>query len=130
MILTDYARETLGTPFKHQGRTCGEGLDCVGVGQHIVKRANLPHTDSTNYARTPSHNQLMIILDSQLCLEPTRTIEEGCFLLMKFFKQPMHLAYCAGNTIIHAYAENGKVVEHRLDTKWRNRVTKIYKVIV
>ena len=129
MILTTYARETLGTPFVHQGRTCGKALDCAGVGQHILKRAGIEHSDKTDYGRTPHNNTFAKVLDAQPCLELTNEISEGCFLLMKFFKQPMHLAYCAGDTIIHAYEESGKVVEHNLDAKWRRRVARIYKVI-
>jgi len=128
MILTDYARETLGTPFKHQGRTCGVALDCAGVGAHIVKKADLEYIDNTSYARTPNNNQFEKTLDAQPCLEIVRELSEGCFLLMKFFKQPMHLAYCAGETMIHAYESVGRVVEHRIDPKWESRIVKIYRI--
>jgi hypothetical protein len=128
LILTDYARETLGTPFKHQGRICGVGLDCVGVGVHIAKRAGLDYQDLPAYPRSPFRNLLTDTLNSQDCLQLTSELSEGCFLLMKFFKEPMHLAYCAGENIIHSYESVGRVVEHRLDSKWKSRIVKIYRI--
>lgn len=128
MILTDYARETLNTPFVHQGRICGKGLDCVGVVQHIVSRANFPHLDQTGYAKTPSRGELEKVLNNQPCLELTKQLTEGCVLLMRWKKEPMHVAYFTGDSIIHAYATVGRVVEHKLNTEWRTKIVKIYRI--
>lgn len=128
MILTDYARETLNTPFKHQGRICGKGLDCVGVIQHIVSRAGLPHIDRDGYGKTPMRRELEQVLNNQPCLEITQSLVEGVVCLMKWEKAPMHVAYFTGDTIIHAFATDGKVVEHRIDSEWKKRIVKMYRI--
>jgi cell wall-associated NlpC family hydrolase len=35
------ARECLGTPFQHQGRVPGVGLDCVGVAIYAAREVGL-----------------------------------------------------------------------------------------
>lgn len=131
MILTDYAREALGTPFRHQGRVCGLGLDCVGLIVHIAKRAGIPHKDVIAYSRYPQENSLKDAFDSQEYLKiiDKNNLQEGDILLMKFYKFPQHAAYFTGSGIIHAYAIDGKVVEHRLDKNWQSRIVAAYRFV-
>lgn len=43
------ARTMLGTPFHHQGRLPGVGLDCVGLPVAIARRLGIPVEDDTTY---------------------------------------------------------------------------------
>jgi hypothetical protein len=46
---------------------------------------------------------------------------------MRFGNEPQHLAVFEGDNVIHAYESIGRVVEHRLDDKWRKRIVRVYR---
>lgn len=130
--IIEHARECIGTPFVHQGRVVGRGLDCAGVLVHVLRSLGLPHTDKRGYPRTPYKGLLRSILESQPCLQPVprADAQAGDVLLMKFAREPQHVAILAGETIIHAYADGGKCVEHGFTDEWRRRVTDVFRVVV
>ena len=71
------ALECMGTPFLHQGRVPGVGMDCAGVLVHCFKRLGLPHQDERGYPRTPFDGQLERILDSQPSLQRIALADAG-----------------------------------------------------
>jgi cell wall-associated NlpC family hydrolase len=90
------ARQCLGTPFRHQGRIVGIGLDCAGVAIHVAQQCGLGSVDVAGYSRTPSCGQLEASLDVQPCLDRVMLNERqpGDLLLMRFFQRsaaPGHL---------------------------------------
>lgn len=131
----DAAREVLETPFRHQGRVPGLGLDCAGVLAHCLDRLGLPYDDEQGYPRTPYDGQLERNLDAQPSLRqiPVSDVVGGDVLLMRMKSAPQHIAIHAGliqglTYIIHGSEEHGKVAEHRLDGLWRARVVRAYRV--
>lgn len=122
------ARQCLGTPFRHQGRRVGHGLDCIGVLVHVARELGLGHTDACGYGRLPSRALLENGLDSQACLERIDRAAWGDadVLLMRFDADPQHVGIWTGQTIIHAYAEVGRCVEHTMDATWRARIVRAY----
>tara|TARA_R110001606_G_scaffold30344_1_gene93771 strand:- start:20272 stop:20697 length:426 start_codon:yes stop_codon:yes gene_type:complete len=130
------ARECMGTPFKHQARVPGVGIDCAGLLVHCFKALGLPHQDELGYPRTPYDGQLEKILDSQKSLQriPVAEAKTGDWLTMRLVRDPQHIALHAGEIrghtyIIHASSESGKVVHHRLDSLNRARVMGAYRMI-
>ena len=123
------ARQCLGTPFRHQGRLLGFGLDCAGVAIHVARQIGVGHLDVSGYSRTPSNGQLEQSLDAQPCLEriPLTRPSPGDLLLMRFASDPQHIAICAGETIIHAYEAAGQCCEHRLSSLWQSRIVRVYR---
>jgi cell wall-associated NlpC family hydrolase len=121
------ARKELGTPFKHQARLSGVALDCVGLASIVARNWYTP-VEPLAYGRTPDNGMLQMWLGRQYFLETADEMQAGDFLLMRFGKEPQHMAIFTGSTIIHAYQSIGKVVEHGMDEKWRNRVVKIYRM--
>lgn len=121
------ARLAIGTPFVHQGRVIGVGLDCAGLVVHVANSLGIEHHDQGNYARTPSDGLLEAALDGQQCLERVSEMQRGDVLLMRFLSQPQHLAIFTGETIVHSYQTVGKVCEHGLDDKWLRRIVGIYR---
>ncbi len=86
-----------------------------------------PVKDKKGYSRSPNGNEMESIIDSQC--ESTVKPEIGSILFMPYMGT-LHIAIVTQLNpiyIIHAYEPNGKVIEHRLDAKWRKRVRKIYK---
>lgn len=133
MMTTDIltaARQCLGTPFRHQGRQVGVGLDCAGVAIHVARAIGVAHLDVSGYGRTPAHGQLEQALEDQPCLERVPSPSDrqpGDLLLMRFARDPQHLAICAGETILHAYESVGVCCEHRLSRGWAARIVRVYR---
>ncbi len=127
--ILNHARQCLGTPFRHQGRMVGFGLDCAGVAIHVARQIGGGHLDVSGYGRTPADGQLERSLDAQPCLERVALghRQAGDLLLMRFASDPQHLAICAGETIIHAYEHVGQCCEHRLSSMWAARIVRVYR---
>ena len=128
------AMECEGTPFKHQGRVAGRGLDCAGVLVHVLRSMDLPYNDEMGYPRTPFDGQLENILDSQPSLEriPPSEKKRGDVLCMRISSAPQHIAIFLGDInghpyIIHGSSEHGKVAVHRLDQVWGARIVRVYR---
>ena len=128
--LVQAARQCLGTPFRHQGRIAGVGLDCAGVAIHVARQCGLGVIDVEGYSRTPSGGQLEAALDAQPGLQRVAALADrqpGDLLLMRFDSDPQHLAIDAGATIIHAYEHVGQCCEHRLSSLWAARIVRVYR---
>jgi NlpC/P60 family putative phage cell wall peptidase len=128
------ARRWLGTPFLHQGRLLGVGVDCAGVATEIARALELPTCDVTDYGRQPDGRTLERLCDEHMDRVPLGVpVQLGDVLLMRLARDPQHLAIVAGvedgraSAVVHAYAEIGKVVEHGLDARWRRRIVRAYR---
>ncbi len=115
------ARLYLGTPFKHQGRLRGVGIDCAGLVICVAHDLDISTFDYTAYGRIPVSATL-----ETLCAEnmDVITIEEatvGDVLLFAFRKDPQHLGIYTGENLIHAYSGVKQVVEHPYDLLWQTR---------
>lgn len=128
------ASECLETPFVHQGRVIGLGLDCAGVLAHCFESMGLPYVDQNGYGRSPFDGQLEKSLDLQPSLRRISNAEAsaGDVLLMRIKTSPQHIAIHAGQVrghdyIIHGSSEHGKVCMHRLCDVWGSRVMRVYR---
>lgn len=115
------AREWLGTPYHHQASLKGVGCDCAGlvIGVYAELGMNLPNVP-TDYSATPSNGTLISTVSSY-GYEVAVPLP-GDVMVLKFLNEPHHLAFYAGNSMIHSYAPVGRVVEHAIDTKWARRI--------
>lgn len=121
------ARSAIGTPFKHQGRDL-DGLDCAGLLAWAVRQHGLDVIDLDAYSRQPLGGLLIAMIERQPFLHRVgRPPRAGDVLVMRFDKEPQHVALCAGETVIHAYEGVGKVCEHRIDRAWQNRILRVYE---
>ncbi len=84
--------------------------------------------DLRAYGRTPDGKTLTAILDKQLIPIATEKARPGDIYLLRFNDQPQHVAIKTDIGIIHCYAAARKVVEHRLDEIWQQRIIKAYRV--
>ena len=56
----------LKTPFAHQGRVPGLGMDCAGLFIQVCRELSLEHKDASGYPRNPYDGKLEAELDAQL----------------------------------------------------------------
>jgi len=125
------AREYLGTPFHHEGRLKGIGVDCVGLLICVARDLGLSHRDVTGYPRQPSGGRLRRELHSQLTLLAIADAEPGDIVLMAD-TQERHVGLLASHplgmsSLIHADAWRRCVIEHRLDMMWHARIVAAYR---
>lgn len=116
-----HARACIGTPYHHQARKPGIGLDCVGLVVCVGKTvAALPAGyDVTGYSRNPDGSTLMRHLQEQLHEIHRDQMAPGDVVCVAFDKHPQHIGICGdyvhgGLSIIHASNAAGKTIETRL----------------
>lgn len=114
------ARRYLGTPFVHQGRALGAGVDCAGLLACVARDLGLPLSDCVVYARQPDPVRFMAELRARF--EPTQSIEPGCALHFAYGRWPMHLGVALNaEQFVHAYWGHG-VILSTLAADWRERL--------
>lgn len=115
------ARAWLGTPWRHQARLQGVGVDCVGLLIGVARALGVVPAgfDVTGYARQPDGHSLMRHLRGLLTEVPhPADLRPGDFLCVAFDQHPQHVGVVGdylhgGPSIIHAINGRG-VVETRL----------------
>lgn len=123
------ARACLGTPFRHQGRIPGTALDCAGLAITVAQSLGVDTIDRQGYGTSPHNGQLKHTLDEQPGLMQVENDElaPGDLLLMRFGRDPQHLAIFTGQNIIHSYEAVGIACEHRLSEIWQRRIVAVYR---
>lgn len=131
------ARACLGVKFKHRGRDPKTGLDCAGLVVHSLHQIGLDPHDLKTYGREPFQDGLVRVVQSNLGppLPKHSDILPGDILLFRFSRDPHHLGIAGdyihgGLSLIHAYGGAEKVVEHRFDQIWIDRVCDVYRLPV
>lgn len=133
-VLVAQARRYLGVRFAHQGRSKETGVDCLGLLLCAAEDSGLSvrQYDRRDYRAFPDTEMLRVQLDH--ALDRVDTIQTGDVILFNIEGRPQHLAlvsdYPAENVhgVIHAYAPMRKVVEHRLDAMWQQRIEQVYRL--
>lgn len=114
------ARTYLGTPFHHQGRVKGHGIDCIGLVVGVAKELGLPHHDLKGYAREP--DGITIMREIPKSLDEIAEAGIGDVWVFKFGPLPSHAGIRTDIGMIHTYSLSGKVVEHPLNSTWTRRI--------
>lgn len=119
----------LGTRWRHQGRSPGVALDCVGLivcSARMIGWADIP--DRTDYDARPTGGRLLEIVES--CCTPARIASRGAILLlwMQDKEHPQHMGIATGDgTIIHSWATARKVVEDALNPRWSPQIHSVWR---
>lgn len=129
------ARGFLGTPFVHQARKPGVGLDCMGVLMEAGRQAGLPVQDFTRYSRQPNPNVLLYHFRRNFDEIPVEAAGPGDVLLFwwrqtrRLGRLPQHgglivdrVGAPQGLGLLHSHEDSGKVLEVDLEATWRPRI--------
>lgn len=123
------ARTWLNTPFRHQGRRKGSGVDCIGLVLVAARAvgALTPEQEAEipNYGRLPFQNSLMKYMDRHLLRIREEHIKPLDIALIQICGRPMHVALLtdyglhgearAPFGLLHAMADIGRVSEQRYE---------------
>jgi cell wall-associated NlpC family hydrolase len=125
------ARTWLDTPYLHQGRRKGHGVDCLGLVIGVGKALGLLDYDHRAYSPQPDAD--LLCGECERYLVRREGLAPGAIALMWIAHRelPQHMAIvtelAAGRTgIIHAHQRLGRVREHGLDAFWGKRVLAVY----
>lgn len=126
--VVETARSFIGTPFVHQGRLPGVGLDCVGVLLAVADKLSISGVDFPGYDRTPD-GTLEEKLSASLELANRRCIHchmPGDVLCFRIANQPQHVAIRSDRGLIHSLADSKILQETSYDERWRKRLLSVW----
>lgn len=126
------ARGWLDTPFHHQGRLKGVGVDCAGLLIGVATEAGLPCRDVDGYGAAPHARQVVSESDAQMDRITMRELLPADVLLFRVEAEPQHFGIVTATApetyFIHAFQKVGRVTENRMDRFWRTRVVAVYRL--
>lgn len=119
------ARTWLDTPYHHQGRLKGVGVDCIGylVGVGLECGVDCDRPEWRSYPRVPRDDGILVAL-REVCGPSVVTWGPGdilCFWMQERRKLPHHLGFATDVGIIHTHGGAGRVVENALNDWWMTR---------
>lgn len=114
LVIINKAREYLGVPYRHQGRT-HLGLDCIGLLIAIWRDTGLAYDDFNGYGENADIKTMAKKLDKHFIRIRGEPLPGDVFWMRAQDGLERHLAlYTENNTIIHSTNWGSKrVVEHR-----------------
>lgn len=131
MGLITIARTHLNVKWRHQGRTPGVALDCVGLLYVVADEAGFAVEDMRNYSMRPGSKALYAHLAKYCDEVPMEAQRCAADILVVSVagEDPQHTALWTGQgTILHASARHRKVVEHGFDEEIRRGLCKIFRL--
>lgn len=118
------ARTWVGTPYHHQGRLKGIGVDCIGLPRGVACELGLlPHAfDVNGYGRVPDGRTILRQADEHMTRVPIdAALLPGMVILVAVAGDPQHFGILGdyrhgGLSIIHANSQANppRVIETRL----------------
>lgn len=127
-MITQVALTWLNTPYHHQARVKGVGVDCAQLVAGVAEECGLIPAGTVIQNYSPEwhlHNheeKLVEMLELFKCPEKTGALEPGDILAFKFGRVCSHLGiYLNGGLFIHARIDQGKVVINSLSGDWLKR---------
>lgn len=138
------ARSWMGTPFVHQSRRRGIGIDCIGLVIEVcrevglVAAAGLPDDwDHVAYGRFPDSYTPTLSLLTYLTPVPRQAMQPGDIALFRTTTgQPAHMGFLGDAadpvSLLHAFNARtqrlARVQEHRLSRHWLASLHSVYRL--
>lgn len=126
-IIVAQARTWLGTPFQHQGRIKGHGVDCGGLLIGVGRELGLEVEEPPVYSMSPDPAIFAAHFRRYAAPVPREGMRPGDILHFAFAGDPRHVGFATDLGVIHAWAKPGRVVEHRLDAVWLRRLRGVWR---
>jgi len=126
------ARNMVGTPFGHRGRSARK-VDCVGLVALALASVGRTVADRRSYGRNPVQDGLREVCEAHFGLPITDAPQAGDVALFAWGNTaPNHVGILfdhpnGGLAVVHALAQNRRVIEHGLDAKTRQQIVAVYR---
>lgn len=118
----------LKTPYHHQARLKGVGVDCIGLLVGVADELGIDTSNvPINYTRAPDPAQLFAALHETGHVAPAAVSAPGDIVLFRIGRQPTHFGLLTDYGFVHADHHFG-VVEVPFDGKWRSRAMSYFKI--
>lgn len=131
------ARQWIGTPFRHQGRLRGKGVDCAHFIALVARDAGVEHVNIPGNYRPREDGKLMLALLREHMEQIEQSeMQPGDVLALSEESLrrpdvPRHLAFVSEvtpRTIFIVHASERGVVEHRTNGVWLKRIHSVWRV--
>jgi hypothetical protein len=133
LAIVQHVRTCKGTPFQHQGRLPGVGLDCIGLAIEAAKAAGefTPALAASipPYGPVPHSRKFLTWLQTNLVEIKRENVLIGDLAMIRIANRPMHIAVVADRdhkgtltgpfTYVHSDARQAKVDEKDMDSLLR-----------
>lgn len=130
-------RSWVGTPYHHQARLKGVGVDCIGTLICPANEVGFNIEDVHGYSTQPYGEQLMKEIEKRLLPVPIQELEtrmRPLVLVFGFEKKrqstewlPQHVAYFMSNgNMVHSMNRVKRVLEHEFKGYWRERLHSVW----
>lgn len=95
--------------------------------------ATAPRFDITGYGREPDAEGVLLKKICDSMMRKATELRPGMAVLMNFGEAPRHMGILGdyrggGLSLIHAFIEPGRCIEHRLDEVWKARIVQGYQL--
>jgi cell wall-associated NlpC family hydrolase len=130
MAIVAAARRYIGTPFEHQGRMHGVGVDCAGLLTCVAYDLRLRDVRVTDYGRLPDGERARQIIEQHMDPIAYSDLAPGDVVSFAFMHSVQHFGIVTTiNPIrfVHSYQTVGKVVEQALAGPWLHRLRGCYR---
>jgi cell wall-associated NlpC family hydrolase len=127
----DLVRAMVATPFHHQGRVPGVGIDCAGVVVCAAQAVGIEVADQQGYSRIPSGGQFLAAVKEHCEQIAADDVRPGDLMMFSWRTEPQHLAVVVAMdpmSIVHAHQQVGGVVEHEVDNAWWRRFRAFWRL--
>jgi cell wall-associated NlpC family hydrolase len=130
--LADAALAMVGTPFHHQGRKPGVGVDCVGLVVCSVRMCGGEVNDVLGYPRTPP-SQLMLdaFRKNGLAQVPITDMRENDVLAFWIRRRglPIHCGIYTSRGLVHVLDHSRVCVVNEADFSrgWREKAHSVWR---
>lgn len=122
-LIAKIAKSYVGTPFRHQGRLPGVGLDCVGVPICAMREIGIEVDEPDHYSMDPDSSVLIGCIREVADEIPASDIEPGDMLVFWWSKpdMPKHVAiYVGRGMMVHSYRSYRKTAMDHVDAMRKN----------
>jgi len=128
--IIEKAREYLGTPFVHQGRLKGIGVDCIGLIVGVASELKLFEYDHAVYPRYSDGTLLMAHMRKvfvEISPDERQPGDVVIYWVQPHTKHPQHVGIVTDIGILHTYDIVKRVVETHTHQRWEDRVTHAFQ---
>jgi len=125
--VTTEARKWIGTPFHHQGRAMGAGVDCLGLVVCVFNSLGARIVDQESYSRYPTGGHLLAGMREQFTEVGPQQRKPSDIIVMAERAHANHVMILTeSGTVIHSYFRNRSVVEQPLKL-FENKIVGVFR---